>query len=386
MPALIPDLMTQFRELVATPSMSSSSDPAWDTGNRAVVGLLADWLDRLGFSIDIQDIADAPGKANLIATFGSGSNGLVLSGHTDTVPAGDSGWLTDPFTLTERNGCWHGLGATDMKGFFPVAIAAARQAIESGMAFRQPLVIVATADEETTMSGIRALVEAGKPKARFAVIGEPTNLRPVRMHKGMMMESLQLAGQSGHSSNPALGRNSIDAMADCLAALQELRERLRAERRHAGFEVPYTTLNFGAIHGGQNPNKICGHCHLDLDMRPLPGMSLESLRHRLMHAIGPEAARHGVHATLKTLFPGVPPFETAADSELVQLAETLTGSTATSAGFATEAPFLQQLGMETIVLGPGDINQAHQPNESIDPKQIQPAIDTLGALIRRFCI
>ncbi|HEY9036753.1 MAG TPA: acetylornithine deacetylase [Pseudomonadales bacterium] len=381
----LPDFKTQLTELIAIPSMSSSSDPLWDVGNRAVVERLADWLGTLGFTITLQDIAGEPNKANLIARIGHGDDGLVLAGHTDTVPAGDSGWISDPFTLTERDGCFHGLGSTDMKGFFPVAIAAARDAIAAGV-LKKPLTIVATADEESSMSGIRALVAAGMPRARFAVVGEPTNLKPVRMHKGMMMESLQLTGQSGHSSNPALGRNSIDAMADCLEALKTFRGRLRASQRHNGFAVPHATMNFGALHGGQNANKICGHCQLDFDIRPLPDMHLDSLRRQLQHAIQPEAARHGIDAVITALFPGVPAFETAADCELVQLAEQLTGHAAISAGFATEAPFLQQLGMETIVMGPGSIDCAHQPNEFLEHAQIQPAIDTLQALIRRFCL
>ena len=257
----LPDFKTQLTVLIAIPSMSSSSDPLWDVGNRAVIERLADWLGALGFTITIQDLVGEPNKANLIARLGQGDDGLVLAGHTDTVPAGDSGWISDPFTLTERDGCFHGLGTTDMKGFFPVAIAAAHDAIAAGV-LKKPLTIVATADEESSMNGIRALVAAGIPRARFAVVGEPTNLKPVRMHKGMMMESLQLTGQSGHSSNPALGRNSIDAMADCLEALKTFRDRLRASQRHSGFDVPHATMNFGALHGGQNANKICGHCQL----------------------------------------------------------------------------------------------------------------------------
>lgn len=381
----LPDFKTQLAELIAIPSMSSSTDPHWDVGNRAVIEHLAGWLQDLGFAITVQDVPGTPAKANLIARLGSGDDGLVLAGHTDTVPAGDSGWQSDPFTLAERNGCYHGLGTTDMKGFFPVAIAAAKDAIEA-KALKKPLTIVATADEESSMSGIRALVASGIPKARFAIVGEPTNLKPVRMHKGMMMESLQLTGQSGHSSNPALGRNSIDAMADCLEALKGFRERLRASHKHRGFSVPHASMNFGAVHGGQNPNKICSHCQLDFDIRPLPGMSIDSLRRQLQHVIAPEAARHGVEAVIHSLFPGVPAFETAADAELVQLAEQLTGHTAISAGFATEAPFLQQLGMETIVMGPGNIDCAHQPNEFLELAQIPPAIQQLQALIRQFCL
>ncbi|MDP4652148.1 MAG: M20/M25/M40 family metallo-hydrolase, partial [Haliea sp.] len=198
-------IISQLRALVATPSVSST-DPAWDQGNRAVVELLADWLKVLGFRTEIMDVTPDGRKANLIATLGSGPGGLVLAGHTDTVPFDDGRWLSDPLQLTERDQRLYGLGSTDMKGFFPIAIAAA--SAFAGKTLRQPLIILATADEESSMNGARALAAAGRPRARAAIIGEPTSLQPVRLHKGIMMESIEITGQAGHSSNPALGLNT----------------------------------------------------------------------------------------------------------------------------------------------------------------------------------
>ncbi|HET8710855.1 MAG TPA: M20/M25/M40 family metallo-hydrolase, partial [Spongiibacteraceae bacterium] len=165
----VPSLFTMLSELVASASVSCS-DPRFDMGNRGVIDLLAGWLETLGFAIDIMPIPDQPTKANLIATLGRGPGGLVLSGHTDTVPYDQNQWQSDPFQLVERNERWYGLGATDMKGFFPVAIEAAKAFVDTRLS--QPLIILATADEESSMDGARALVEQGKPKARFAVIGE----------------------------------------------------------------------------------------------------------------------------------------------------------------------------------------------------------------------
>jgi acetylornithine deacetylase len=190
-------VLQQLSQLVATPSVSST-DPLWDQGNRAVIDLLAGWLSDMGFRTEIQEVAADGVKANLIATLGSGPGGLVLAGHTDTVPFDEGRWQSDPLGLTERDNRLYGLGSTDMKGFFPLAIAAAGAFLDKPL--KQPLILLATADEESSMNGARALAAAGRPKARAAIIGEPTSLRPVRMHKGIMMEAVRVTGKAGHSS------------------------------------------------------------------------------------------------------------------------------------------------------------------------------------------
>ncbi len=379
----LPSLSQQLEALVAIPSVSSHSE-RWDMGNRPVVEQLAVWLDELGFQCELLSIEGNPDKVNLIATLGSGPGGLVLSGHTDTVPYDDARWQTDPFKLTERDNKWYGLGATDMKGFFPVAIEAARAFVDTPL--QQPLIILATADEESSMSGARALAELGRPKARYAVIGEPTSLVPIRMHKGIMMEEIKIQGQSGHSSNPALGNNAMETMHKAIADIMQFRGELQARYQHAGFEIQVPTLNLGCIHGGDNPNRICGHCDMQFDLRALPGMDNEELRGLIRQRLQPLAEQSGTTIELQTLFGGVPAFEESATSAIVKAAEKLTGNSAESVAFATEAPFLQQLGMETIVMGPGSIDQAHQPDEFISLNQIQPAVNTLKALIRQFCL
>lgn len=379
----LPGIFEMLAALVAVPSVSASA-PELDQSNRGVVDLLAGWLATLGFAVEIIPIAGQTTKANLIATRGEGDGGLVLSGHTDTVPYDHHRWQQDPFTLTERDGRWYGLGATDMKGFFPVVLEAIRRLGDTQ--FKYPLTVLATADEETSMDGARQLLEQGRPRARFAVIGEPTDLKPARLHKGMMMESLVLTGRSGHSSNPALGANALEAMTDAIGELRALRAELQGRYRNAAFEVTVPTLNLGCIHGGDAPNRICGECELHFDLRPLPGMDIEALRAAISTRLQPLAERHGVNVQLRSLFAGVPPFEQAADSMLVHAVEELSGHRANAVGFATEAPFLQQLGMETVVFGPGSIDHAHQPNEFIDSAQIEPAIAAISGLIRRFCL
>ncbi|MGD8827157.1 MAG: M20/M25/M40 family metallo-hydrolase, partial [Gammaproteobacteria bacterium] len=143
-----PGMLEMMRELIAAPSVSSVS-PQFDMGNHGISVLIGNWLEDLGFSVEIQEIPDQPGKANVIAALGRGPGGLVLAGHTDTVPYDDTGWSQDPFRLTERDNGFYGLGTSDMKSFFALAIEAAR--VFEARDLAQPLIIVGTADEESSM-------------------------------------------------------------------------------------------------------------------------------------------------------------------------------------------------------------------------------------------
>ncbi|MCA6058805.1 acetylornithine deacetylase [Thalassolituus sp. ST750PaO-4] len=377
------DLISRLTTLIAHNSISSVL-PEYDESNLPVINTLAQWFSELGFACEILPLEGFPGKANLIATLGRGDGGLVLSGHTDTVPCNPERWQSDPFTLTERDGRFYGLGTCDMKGFFALVLEALKHYQASD--FKQPLIILATADEESSMCGARALAQQGKPKARYAVVGEPTSLKPIRMHKGIMMESVRLTGKAGHSSNPDLGINALDAMVPVMNELMNLRRDLASRYQNAHFAVQVPTLNLGCIHGGDNPNRICGSCELAFDLRTLPGMSNDDLREEIRQRLNPIAEQNRVEFSFEPLFPGVNSFETAATSPLVQAAERLTGHTSAAVNYATEAPFLQELGIDTIVLGPGNIDQAHQVDEYLAQDQIEPCVELLRGLIERFCL
>ena len=367
-----------FRQIIASNSISSTSAEL-DHGNMQVINLLANHLRDLGFKCEIMQTA--PNKANLIATLGSGPGGLVLAGHTDTVPCNENLWQSDPFQLSERDNRLYGLGSCDMKGFFPLAIEAVKQHLDKKL--QHPLIILATADEESSMAGAQALVKAGVPKARRAVIGEPTGLRPVSLHKGIMVEKLSVIGHSGHSSDPSLGKNAMETMQRILQQLMTFRDQLQ-QQKHPGFVIDYPTLNLGCIHGGDNANRICGDCYLAFEIRPVPGMNLDQLQTDLERQIASIANADKVDWHLDKLL--VPPFCAEDHSELVALCETLTGHSAQSVAFATEAPYLQQLGMDVVVLGPGDIDVAHQPDEYLALDRVQPTIDFLSQLIGRCCL
>jgi len=382
----IPDIKHLIEQLLSTPSISCTSESI-DQGNLQVINLLATWFESLGFQCQIQHLDQQKNKANLIATLGSGNNGLVLAGHTDTVPYDENRWQVEPFGLTEKDNRFYGLGSCDMKSFFAIIIEALKPLDLKQL--QQPLIILATADEETSMSGAKAIAshaqKFGINNARYAVVGEPTSMQPVRMHKGMMMESIRLTGQAGHSSNPALGNNALEAMHKVIGELLQWREELQHQYKNHLFEVPVPTMNLGHIHGGDNPNRICGSCELQIDIRPLPGMKVVDLRLEMQQRLKRVLHETGIQLEINALFDGADAMETDKNAELVKLAEKMTGSESQVVAFGTEAPFYNAIGLQTIVMGPGSIKQAHQPDEYIETKTLNPAVDIIRRLIKHYC-
>lgn len=383
MPTADAQLLRDIAELIRLPSISSFV-PDWDMSNRPVIDHLAERLESRGFRIEIQALPGQPGKTNLVATLGSGEGGLVLSGHTDTVPYDDGKWSSDPFVVSERDGRLYGLGTADMKSFFALVLAAVDGLTPADL--HAPLILLATADEETSMAGARALVATGGLTARHAIIGEPTDLRPVRLHKGILMERIRVAGRSGHSGDPGQGSSALEGMHHVIHALLAWRQELQQAQRDPSFPVPVTTMNLGRIAGGDNPNRICGACELDLDVRMLPGMSVAELRTELRRRVDETLAGTDLRGSFEILFDGIDPLETPADAEVVQLAERLTGAESSGVVYGTEGPFLQQMGMDVVILGPGSIDQAHQPDEFLRVDGLRRGVGILRDMIRHFCV
>ncbi len=379
----LPPATDLIGELVAIPSVSSP-DVRFDQSNRGVIDRLAEWAEHLRFRCEIQPLPQDPNKANLIATLGDGPGGLVLSGHTDTVPFDEASWSTDPFELVAKGERLYGLGSADMKGFFGAALHAASRFDPKTL--KEPIVLVATADEESTMLGARVLVETKRPTATRAIVGEPTGLAPVRMHKGILIESLRIDGRSGHSSDPSLGHSALEAMHSVIAELLALRGELQAAHSNDAFKVPVPTMNLGRIEGGDSPNRICASCSLTFDLRPLPSMPLEATRKSVRDRIDALLADTPFVVHWDALMHGVPPFETPADAELVKAAEALSGQASRAVMFCTEGPYLAELGMETIICGAGSIDVAHQPDEYTDVPGVEAATELYAQLIHRFCV
>ncbi len=376
-------LAHRMKTLIAQNSISCTT-ASEDHSNSGVIDYLASWFQEAGFSCEIQPVA--PGKANLIATalgHSDGTKGLILSGHTDTVPCDPELWASNPFELTLRNDRLYGLGTADMKSFFALILEALREFDISQ--FKAPLIIIATCDEETSMAGARAHTQLAKSPGRFALIGEPTGLRPARLHKGVMLERVIVQGESGHSSDPSLGHNALEAMHSVMGQLLEFRDSLKLIRQPL-FPVPYPTLNLGCIHGGDNPNRICGSCELQFDLRPLPGMDMTELRAQIQHRLHPIAEQHEVTVVYEPVTAGIPPAETPADSPFVRTLEKLSGHSAEAVSFGTEAPFFRSAGLDTVILGAGNIEQAHQPDEYLGLERIGPMLTILKQLINHYCV
>jgi acetylornithine deacetylase len=378
-----PALREMLAQLIATPSVSSVS-PEFDMGNRAVIELVAGWLDALGFAVTLHELPGHPDKLNLVAKRGNGPGGLVLAGHADTVPCDPELWRSDPFRLAERDGHYHGLGVSDMKSFFAFAVEAAARADLDGL--REPLTILATCDEESGMHGARALAARHGVHGRWGVIGEPTGMRPVHRHKGIFMEAVRIAGHAGHSSDPRLGINAIDAMHRVVAELMVVRDELARAHHDPDFNVPNPTINLGRIVGGDNPNRICPSCELHFDCRLLPGMELGATREAVRARLAAAVRGTGAALAFEALFEGVEALIEVPNSALIALAESLTEQSAHAVAFSTEAPFLRALGIDTVVLGPGDIATAHQPDEWLAQDAMEPYVRVLERFIHHCCV
>jgi len=251
---------------------------------------------------------------------------------------------------------------------------------------RQPLLILGTCDEESTMAGAKELMVSGRSLGRHALIGEPTGLKPIHMHKGVMFETIRLQGRAGHSSDPAMGINALEGMNTVINALIQWRRVLQERESNSAFHVPGPTLNLGRIRGGDNPNRICAECELSIDIRLLPTMDIEETRAELRQTVLKAVDGTGLEAEFDCIFPGTPGMDTDRDAGIIRYAEELTGVPAGTVAFGTEGPYLNAMGMETVVLGPGDIAQAHQANEFLALERIEPMIKIVQQMIGRFCL
>jgi len=377
----LPPFIEIYRTLIATPSISAT-EAALDQSNAPLIELLSGWFNDLGFEVDVQPVPDTRNKFNMLASAGSGNGGLLLAGHTDTVPFDDGRWTRDPFTLTEHDNKLYGLGSADMKGFFAFILDALRDI--DVRALKKPLYILATADEETSMAGARYFASTSTLRPECAIIGEPTSLQPIRAHKGHLSTAIRILGESGHSSDPERGVNAIELMHAAIGPVLALRDALKERYCFDAFTVPYPTLNLGHIHGGDASNRICACCEMHMDIRPLPGMTLSELDGLLAEALAPVSERWPGRLTLSELHPPIPGYECPPNSKLVQVVEKLLGARAGAVNYCTEAPFIQEI-CPTLVLGPGSINQAHQPDEYLETRFIKPTRELLTQVIHHFC-
>lgn len=369
---------------------------AFDTtshrSNLGLVDFLCDYLDLPGVEV-VRNASPEGDKANLVIFAGppvdpEARDGLVLSGHMDVVPALEPEWQSDPFTLRDEDGTLVARGAADMKGF--VALAANRlRATAAAGTLRRPLVLVFTYDEEIGTVGARHLRHtwpAERPLPRRAVIGEPTSLRVVRMHKGHLKMRVSFHGVPAHSGYPHLGVNAIEPAGRAIVALSQLRRELESERpRHHEFfpEVPYVALNVAMISGGAAVNIVPERCTLDLGARVLPGMGSEQVIERIRGAV--TAVTDAKRCEIELLGDS-PPLLLGEGAPICHHLCEMVGQVEThSASFATDAGWLQQLDLDCVIFGPGSIEVAHKPNEWMPKEEMVRGGELLDRLIHDLC-
>jgi acetylornithine deacetylase len=366
---------------------------AFDTtsalSNLPFVEFVSNYLDAPGITVRRLPSADGT-KANLVASAGpdfEGGGGLTLCGHMDVVPAEEADWRSDPFHLIRAGDTWVGRGAADMKGFLALAIN--RLAATEPGRLRTPLALLFTYDEEVGTIGARRFAETADASValpRDVVIGEPTSLRVVRLHKGMMRLQLTFHGRAAHSGFPHLGRNAIEPAARAIAALAELRVIMERERPAHGEhfpEVPYAALNVGVVQGGSAANVIPDRCSVQLGIRLLPAMKAEDMTERVRDTVTKALPAELFELILVSESPAMILDEDAALHR--ELSGLVGQSTTESVAFATDAGWLQRAGYRCTIFGPGDIKVAHRANEFVPIAEMERAGTVLDQLIRARC-
>jgi acetylornithine deacetylase len=360
--------------------------------NLGLIEWVRDYLVKLGAKTRLTH--DATGKkANLFATLGeSGKPGLILSGHTDVVPVDGQNWDTDPFAAVERDGKLYARGSADMKGFIGVALAQAPKFLDALNAGRldAPLHYALSYDEEVGCLGVRGLIqdlEENGIKPAGCVVGEPTSMQPIIAHKGMNRFRCAVRGREAHSSYVTYGVNAIEYAARLIVYIRQIADRLaQFERRDLGFTVPYTTLSTGLIRGGIASNVVPKDCEFQFDMRTLPQASADAL-YQEIRAYAEELAREmraieplaGIDLEWVNQTIGL----AAAESDaIVQWAMRLARRESTGkVSYGTEAGLFQRMGVPTVILGPGDIAEAHRPNEFVALEQLAQCETFLGRIL-----
>jgi acetylornithine deacetylase len=365
-------------------------DTTSHTSNLPLADFLAEYLDRPGVRIERNRSPDGS-KTNLVVTVGpprEDRRGLVLSGHMDVVPALEAEWRSDPFTLVVDGDRYVGRGTADMKGF--LALATNRFAALTPTTVRRPLALLFTYDEETGTLGARRFTETWPEPERLPreiVIGEPTQMRVVRAHKGLLRLRLRFAGIAAHSGYPHLGHNAIEPAARAIVALSELRRRMEAERppHHEQFpQVPFAALNVGTIAGGSATNVVPDRCEVDLGIRLLPGMGAAAMADRVRETVADALGAEPFtleHVNLS------PPMIAPTDAPIHRdLCEAMHQHDEHSVMFATDAGWLQDAGFRCVLFGPGNIEVAHRPNEFMPADELRRAGEVLDGLVYRRCL
>lgn len=380
-----PKLMHNLLAPLIAANTVSADQAADDQSNRGALEILANQLERLQFDCQLLLIDSARNKWNLIAHrqgTSSDSRGLLFSGHIDTVAADESLWSNDPWSLQSAKDQFFGLGVTDMKGFFATLIAVLQNL---PIQTKHPITIIATADEETTMAGARALKADMFRQPALAIIGEPTNMSAVLSHKGYLAYQLKLFSAGGHSSIPNSTHNCLNAITQVNLELIQLAQHWSEHFQQPEFSVPFPTINLGTLNAGDSVNKVCSHVTLNFDVRPIPQLCEIEVENLLNQAIKRALSKFQVDYQLAALYPPVSSFHSSLSANQREVLQHQCGCHFSHENYVTEAGFFERLGIATVVLGPGSIQQAHQINEFISWQQLERAQRIYKQLLHHWC-
>lgn len=365
--------------LIAFPSVSRD-------GNIDLIRYVADFLETNGIHSRLYP-SETGDRANLFATVGpEGPGGIVLSGHTDVVPVDGQDWTRDPFRMSEADGRLYGRGTTDMKGFVACAMEAMVAAKAQNLS--RPLHIALSYDEEIGCVGVRPmLAELSKAglKPDWVLVGEPTSMQVAAGHKGKTGAHATCCGVAAHSALAPTGLNAIHLAADLLKDIRALQGELEETgTRDDDYDIPYTTVHAGIIHGGTALNIVPDHCKLSFEIRNIASDDPKVLMDRLFASAGRISARAkerfpeaGIDIEIFNEYPGL---DTSSGGTAVSNALSLSRTNrAIKVAFGTEGGlFTSTLGVPAVVCGPGNMEQGHKPDEFVTRDQIEACRAMLG--------
>jgi acetylornithine deacetylase len=348
-----------------------------DNSNLALIHLVRDELARLGVKARLTYNAEKT-KANLFATLGEGKPaGLILSGHTDTVPWDGQDWSVDPLSATVRDGRLYGRGSADMKSFIAIALSHAEAFLDAPTPFA--IHFAFSFDEEVGCFGVRELIadmrDAGV-KPLGCIVGEPTAMVPATAHKGVYRYRCCVRGKEAHSSLTPASVNAIEMAARVVGKVRDMAEAFeRNEPRYEGFDVPFSTASVGQFHGGIADNVVPRDAEFRYEFRDLPTADARAMQAEVVaYAKSLEPAMKRVAPDAGISFEPIceiPSFLGSADDGVTRLAQRLAGERRTTlVAFGTEAGLFKDAGIPTVVCGPGSIAQAHQPDEYVSLEQL----------------
>ncbi|MDK3017411.1 acetylornithine deacetylase [Pseudodonghicola flavimaris] len=346
------------------------------SSNRDLIDWAAALLQAAGFTTRIVPSQDGT-RAGLLARFGAGAGGLMLSAHTDVVPVAGQSWSIDPFALGERQGRYFGRGTTDMKGFVACVLTLAESLRQTPPA--RPVSIVLSWDEEIGCRGIPEMIDAVLPtlgRPDLCIVGEPTSLRLGTGHKGKASYRAVSRGQAGHSAMAPQYRNALHPAAETILALRDAQTRLQqAGAQDPAYDPPCSTVHAGVMRGGSALNIVPDRAEIDFEIRHL---AAETAADILAGIDVPE----GVEVTLTGSYPGLD--TDPALPAVATFAGLLRDAAPVRLAFGTEAGFFAARGIPTVVCGPGTMRDGHQPDESIAVQELHDGLDLLRRAVYLF--